>query len=202
MTLGVSLGGHATWQCVLLDSRVSTGIVVIGCPDYLMLMSDRARLSKLKTWADTSPPGSAFLGSRDFPTGLVHAVEKFDPAGILLGPLAKRTELSYTQYPSEEDQQRLLPLMTKMLHGKRILSLSGGVDKLVPYAQSEKFLRWLKNATGTKGWFDNSDFILKDLVFENAGHEMTPSMVEEAIAFVVESLEVYESSFSGSVSKM
>ncbi|KZT19240.1 alpha/beta-hydrolase, partial [Neolentinus lepideus HHB14362 ss-1] len=39
---GISLGGHATWIALKNDKRISTGIPVIGCPDYLALMCDRA----------------------------------------------------------------------------------------------------------------------------------------------------------------
>lgn len=32
--LGVSLGGHSTWQMMFSDERVTAGVVIIGCPDY------------------------------------------------------------------------------------------------------------------------------------------------------------------------
>lgn len=33
--LGVSLGGHSTWQMMFGDERVTAGVVIIGCPDYI-----------------------------------------------------------------------------------------------------------------------------------------------------------------------
>ena len=35
LVLGVSLGGHSTWQIMFADPRVTAGVVVIGCPDYM-----------------------------------------------------------------------------------------------------------------------------------------------------------------------
>ncbi len=69
---------------VLSDPRVTAAVVGIGCPDYTRLMTDRARLSKLKSYTETTPPGSGFLGSQDFPQAWLDAIAKFDPAGLLL----------------------------------------------------------------------------------------------------------------------
>jgi dienelactone hydrolase len=33
--MGVSLGGHAAWQVLFNDPRVTAGVVIIGCPDYM-----------------------------------------------------------------------------------------------------------------------------------------------------------------------
>lgn len=32
--LGVSLGGHSTWQTLFTDPRVTAGVSIIGCPDF------------------------------------------------------------------------------------------------------------------------------------------------------------------------
>ena len=166
--------------------------MVIGCPDYFLLMKDRARLSKLKSWTDTSPPGSAFLGSRDFPADLAVAVEASDPAGVFLGSLSGRTHDKYTRQPSQEEKNTLIPLMTRTLKGKRILNLAGADDKLVPYSQCRPFLQWLKTAIGSDGWFKDSGIYLKDVVFEGVGHAMPAPMMEEAVSFLMESLEQLE----------
>ena len=202
MTLGVSLGGHASWLCLLHDSRVTCGVVVIGCPDYLMLMKHRARLSKLKTWTESSPPGSTFVGSADFPKDLAAAVEAYDPAGVFLGPVSQRTEESYTRRPTEPDLKRVSSLMTQKLKGKSILTLSGGDDKLVPYSQSRPFIRWLQSAINKDGWCSHSNITLRDHVFQGVGHAMTPSMLETATDFLIESLEQMEDSNSSPRSKM
>lgn len=33
--LGVSLGGHAAWQVLFNEPRVTAAVVIIGCPDYM-----------------------------------------------------------------------------------------------------------------------------------------------------------------------
>ena len=188
IVLGVSLGGHAAWHCVVHDPRVSTAIVVIGCPDYVALMSDRARLSKLQSWTQSDPPGSQFLGSKDFPPSLVEAVKTIDPAGLFLGPLRTRTTQKYDETPSEEEQTRLMPLMRNTLQGKRILNMAGGADKLVPYKCAEPFCRWLKRATASNGWFGHGSVDFEDIVFDGVGHDMSPQMAKEANRFVMETL--------------
>jgi dienelactone hydrolase len=35
LALGVSLGGHSVWQLMFAEPRVTAGVVVIGCPDYI-----------------------------------------------------------------------------------------------------------------------------------------------------------------------
>ena len=199
--MGVSLGGHSVWQLVLHEPRISTAVVVIGCPDYTNLMTDRAQLSKLETWTQSSPPGSTFIGSSDFPRGLVAAIESYDPAGVLLGHVANRTDDVYERQPNEEDKRRLLPLIGK-LHGKRILNLSGATDKLVPYAQSKPFLEWFKNSLKPAGWLAEEEIVLKDLVFEGVGHDMSPAMLNEAVHFIAESLELWVNAASTPAAKI
>ncbi|KAG8880977.1 hypothetical protein FRB97_000301 [Tulasnella sp. 331] len=41
--IGVSLGGHSTWTVLMEDTRVTMGVPIIGCPDYLSLMEERAK---------------------------------------------------------------------------------------------------------------------------------------------------------------
>lgn len=35
LALGVSLGGHSTWQALFGEERIVGGVVIIGCPDYM-----------------------------------------------------------------------------------------------------------------------------------------------------------------------
>lgn len=184
IVLGISLGGHAAWHCLLHDPRISTAIVVIGCPDYVRLMSDRARLSKLKTWTESSPPGSQFLGSKDFPAGLVEAVEMWDPAGLFRKVLNGATMAEGLYDPSADEQERLVPVMRQCLQGKRILNLAGGADKLVPYKCAKPFLDWLKRAISSDGWFKNGNVVLEDKIFDGVGHEMSEGMVKEVLRFM------------------
>lgn len=34
LVMGISLGGHAAWQVLFNEPRVTAGIIIIGCPDY------------------------------------------------------------------------------------------------------------------------------------------------------------------------
>lgn len=193
LALGVSLGGHATWSCLFHEPRIRTGISIIGSPDYINLMADRARLSKLSSWTDSDPPGSQFLGSEHFPLSLLETVRKYDPAALLLSHTqiaAKDAALKEGPLPdpSEQDKERLRPLLTCALAGKRILNISGGADKLVPYYRSEPILTWLKKAIAPGGWFADGGIHFEDLIFEKAGHELTAAMMDEVIRFVAESL--------------
>jgi pimeloyl-ACP methyl ester carboxylesterase len=192
LVLGISLGGHAAWHVLMHDARFSAAVVTIGCPDYTRLMTDRARLSKRKTWTSSSPPGRDFLGSADFPPSLIEAVKKSDPAGLIwsLPGLQWRKDQEHLHTSlTEEERQALLPVMTRCFGNKRILNLSGGADKLVPYAHSKPFIDWLKTVSGKGGWFEGSGLVLEDMVFDGVGHEVPSRMVDEMVRFVKQSLE-------------
>ncbi|KAL8669654.1 MAG: hypothetical protein Q9168_005764 [Polycauliona sp. 1 TL-2023] len=169
LVLGVSLGGHAAWQY------------------YLSLMSDRAQLSKLPSWTESSPPGTNFLGSPDFPAGLLHAVGLYDPAAILVGNTDHPVREISKELPSRNEQARLLPLMSRMLQGKRILNLSGAADKLVPYRCSQAFVDFLKRTVAPGSWFPGGLY-LEDLQFDGVGHQMSPEMVAKTVGFVADTL--------------
>jgi pimeloyl-ACP methyl ester carboxylesterase len=191
IVLGVSLGGHAVWHCLMQDPRITAGVSIIGCTDYARLMSQRADKSKLESWHSTSPPGKTFLGSKDFPKALLAIVDKSDPTGLLMTKMLPRgvTATDAEREPSEEEKGTLLPLMKQHFNGKRIFNLAGGADKLVPYSCSEPFLVWLKNAIKPGGWFE-SGMVLKDEVYDGVGHEMTPKMMSDAVQFVIDTLKV------------
>ena len=201
LVLGISLGGHAAWQCVLHDRRISTAIVVIGCPDYARLISDRARLSKRKTWTATEPPGKSFMGSEDFPQGLVEAVKLYDPAGLFLGDSAG-SSLSGELKVDTEKESLVKERMWSALSGKRVLCLSGGADKLVPYKCAEPFMRWLKDAVAKNGIFHDGGFVLKDMIFDGVGHAMSQEMLEEALEYIMQSLELKVPSNANASSKL
>ena len=188
MVLGVSLGGHAAWHCLMHDSRITTAIVIIGCPDYLSLMSDRARLSKLKTWTESQPPGTDFLGSKDFPNGLIDALEQYDPAGMLFG-VRHRDHDCFHLEPTEVERTRLMPIMERCFKGKRILNMAGGADRLVPYKCGQPFLGWMKRSTAEDSWFGDGKVVVEDIVFDGVGHELSSGMVEEVHRFVLESMD-------------
>ena len=165
-------------------------------------MTDRARLSKRASWLGSALPGSSFLGSEDFPLGLVKAVERYDPAGLLLGDISARSSETYEREPSEAEKVRLIPIMRSALQGKRILNLSGGADKLVPYKCTYPFLTWMKKAIAPGGWFQDGDVVLEDLIFEDVGHEMSPEMLKKALRFIAETLDRADPAGGGSASKL
>ena len=87
---GMSLGGHTAWIALVtgklsnrlkertftdmgvpyLEPRVKTGISIIGCPDYLRLMTQRA----VKRKQDVE---------KCFPATFKEALKGFDPASVL-----------------------------------------------------------------------------------------------------------------------
>lgn len=181
--LGISLGGHATWHCLLSDPRIAAGVVGIGCPDYTRLLTDRARLSKRIAYTSTSPPGAAFLGSADFPPALIDAVKRYDPAWLLMpgifNAVGEDAEMSI------EARERFRELVRERLHGKRILNLSGREDKLVPYAAGKPFLDTFKQVLA-----ENTDLHVgfEDVLFDGVGHAFPPAMVEKATRWICDLL--------------
>ena len=137
-------------------------------------MTDRARLSKLKTY--TPDGGATFLGSKDFPNALVSSIQSWDPRGILF------STSDITADPSEAEQQRLRPILDSKIKGKRFLVCSGGADKLVPYHCSEPFMKFFTEAT--KGWYKDGNVDVNDRVYEGVGHAFSPAMLKDAIRFV------------------
>lgn len=193
LVLGVSLGGHAAWSCLLHEPRITAGVVIIGCPDYINLMADRARLSKLPSWTNSDPPGKDVLGSEALPTSFLDTVKRLDPASMFLqhvdcGPSTGPLRESPLPQASESEQQVLRPILDRTLAGKRILNLAGGVDKLVPYHRGELFLDWFKKTIAPDGWYGDGAVSFEDIIDESAGHEVTDKMVDQAVRFISETL--------------
>ncbi|KAI3392668.1 hypothetical protein diail_5308 [Diaporthe ilicicola] len=173
--LGVSLGGHSTWQALFAEPRITAGVSIIGCPDFQLLMQDRARLSKLSTY-DKSTKGAGFLGSSDFPPGLVAQCARFDPKGILFGTG------DVVESPSETQQARFRPILDAHVKGKKLLMCTGGDDKLVPWRCSEPFTKFFTSAA--EGWYKDSGLVADNRVYPGRGHECSPEMVVDAVQFV------------------
>jgi pimeloyl-ACP methyl ester carboxylesterase len=177
--LGISLGGHAAWHCILSDPRITAAVVGIGCPDYTRLMADRARLSKLASWTRSEPPGSAFLGSRNFPPALRKAVAQYDPAGLLLPNIYSSTGPDAEVGKVTLDRFRVL--VRERLHGKHILNLSGREDKLVPYAAGEPFLKVFKQVIKED---PSLNVGFEDVLFDGVGHAFPHSMAEKSSEWI------------------
>ncbi|GAP84595.2 putative N -aminopropylagmatine ureohydrolase [Rosellinia necatrix] len=182
LVLGVSLGGHSAWQLLFAEPRVTAGVIVIGCPDYMNMIQDRARLSKLQTF--TVDKGASFMGSKDFPTALIEACRKYDPKAILFGTGDITTE------PPALEQDKLRAILDAKIRGKRFQVLSGGADKLVPYNASRPFLEFFKNATS--GWYKGGKIYVEDNVYSGVGHEFNTEMRHDAIRFVLDTVRSFD----------
>ncbi|RYP89870.1 hypothetical protein DL770_004022 [Monosporascus sp. CRB-9-2] len=179
LVLGVSLGGHSAWELLFAEPRVTAGIMVIGCPDYMGLLKDRARKSKLETYLGDE--GASFLGSKDFPEALISACQKYDPKGILFGagdiPPAPITTA---------EQERLRPILDSKIRGKRFQVLSGSADKLVPYSAGVPFLDFFKDAVAT--WYRDGNVYVEDNVYPEVGHQFDQEMVKDAVRFILDTV--------------
>ncbi|PGH10879.1 hypothetical protein AJ79_05239 [Helicocarpus griseus UAMH5409] len=186
LCLGVSLGGHASWLLLVHEPRITAAVSVIGCPDYIRLMTDRARRSELESYTQGQ---HKFLGSSDFPNRLIDVVEKWDPVCVLLKPLGRDvgTKLRATAV----QRPPLRTLLEKHLKGKAVLALSGKEDEDVPPDMSEPFINYLNDAMGKgegveEGWWEDPEFLMEDEVFEGVGHAFSEEMVRKAVSFVGE----------------
>lgn len=186
LVFGVSLGGHAAWHVLLREPRVTAGIIGIGCPDYVRLMTDRARLSKLADWDADRP--SNFIGSKSFPSSLLAVVRRFDPAGLIAGDLRNSDSGESILVTTDHDKETVSKRLDDTLRGKRILSLSGSIDKFIPYKCSKPFLDLLKDATST--YYSYGGIVFQNMIFDQVGHGISADMINEMTRFVAESIEV------------
>jgi len=67
LVAGISLGGHSTWVSLRTEPRIRLGVPIIGCADYLKLMSARAASAGVSV---TAP---------HFPDSLLDIVKATDP---------------------------------------------------------------------------------------------------------------------------
>ncbi|KAI0646049.1 Alpha/Beta hydrolase protein [Trametes meyenii] len=68
LCVGKSLGGHATWIVLRNEPRIKIAVPIIACPDYLALMSRRAKNHKLP------------VGPPCFPKSLLDLIQRADPS--------------------------------------------------------------------------------------------------------------------------
>ncbi|KAI0394297.1 Alpha/Beta hydrolase protein [Xylariaceae sp. FL0594] len=179
LVLGVSLGGHCAWQLLFSEPRITAGVVVVGCPDYMNMMQDRARRSKLET-VTAADNGFSFFGSHDFPKSLIAACEKFDPKAILFGTREIPTELS------SSDEERLRTVLDSKIRGKRFQVLSGGADRLVPYDAGRQFMDFFQKATD--GWYKDGNVYMENNIYPEVGHTFSEEMRRDAVRFVLDSV--------------
>lgn len=145
-------------------------------------MTDRAKLSKLKTYTATG--GKDFIGSEDFPAALVESVKKWDPRGLLFGLGEVKPD------PSPSEQIRLRTLLDSRIKGKSLLVCSGGADKLVPYHAAAPFMDFLKQATNS--WYSDGKVYVEDNVYEGIGHTFSADMADDTERFLGDIMEGQE----------
>lgn len=72
---GVSLGGHATWLTLAHDPRLTLGIPIIGSPNMLALLSNRAK--------SLPPPwGPVPMTAPFFPRSILDLIARIDPVNV------------------------------------------------------------------------------------------------------------------------
>ncbi|KKA30500.1 hypothetical protein TD95_002084 [Thielaviopsis punctulata] len=184
MVLGKSLGGHTTWQTLFADERVTAGVAIVGCADFMRpeLMTNRARNAHIPSYNPETP--SSILGSPHFPADCVRTCTKYDPRGILFGTAAIPPSAAAT---SPQERARISALLAGKVRGKRILATFGGADTLVPYAASKRFLDYVCEATET--WARDAQFTVVRQVYEAAGHDFTEDMIAESLRFLSDAMK-------------
>ena len=76
-----------------------------------------------------------------------------------------------------------------LLKGKKVITLSGGKDRLVPYAQSKVFLEWLQRAIDkNNGWAKDQDIELTNIMDQEAGHQFSKLMRQHAERWICDLL--------------
>jgi hypothetical protein len=189
LVLGVSLGAHSAWHCVLHDDRIRAACIIIGCPDYARLMARRAARSKIDDWKSTSTPGEKFFGSLSFPVALVDTLNAVDPAGLLLPASAKATNLAPLAPAPDgslvpQHKEEASKLLNQTIGGKAIMNLAGGIDKLVPHACGQTFYKYLLEAKEGFWKKEGESTFFHDQIFEGIGHAVSPEMSDVAVNFI------------------
>lgn len=122
--------------------------------------------------AELQIDGNLF-GSKYFPNDLIQTCLVNDPKGIVFG-----TGEVPTPPLSTEQKQAVRNVLDKRVKGKKLMLLSGAVDKLVPYANGKPFIDVLKDV----------GVDVDDRVYEGVGHKFSSDMVTDAVEFLVKAV--------------
>ena len=127
---GISLGGHATYVVLSDDDRVKAGVVIIGCPDYKAIMSQRAALDG----------GSV---AERMPEGFMKVVEELGPRIEKVGAkdvlILKGDEDALVPWSASEEWVSKLPKERAEVVGYP------GVGHAFPEAMKEKLANWIND---------------------------------------------------------
>ncbi|KAF4574275.1 hypothetical protein EYR36_005608 [Pleurotus pulmonarius] len=72
---GISLGGHTAWLALAHEPRITFGVVILGCADYLALMSRPAAESEIELTSPTLPPSLVSLVRHTDPVYMPYTVD-------------------------------------------------------------------------------------------------------------------------------
>lgn len=172
--VGVSLGGHATWLALVHEPRITVGVPIIGCCDFLALMRDRIhRLRHRRGGAVASgkeedgQDDEASEEERWMSAALKAALSHLDPAAM--GEAA-----------------------VEAIKRKKVLVLCGAEDRLVPFHCSQAFIERVRDAHDQQRPHEQrnrhqdederrDDAGVCELVTEDGkGHELSENMVAAA----------------------
>ncbi|KAF8427000.1 hypothetical protein EV426DRAFT_530095 [Tirmania nivea] len=169
IALGVSLGGHAAYLAALHLPKITSAVVVIGCPDYPALMRHRLRQCKL-----VPRDAAAASSTRYLPESFRDLISTPHPPPVASSPLLTSPHVT--------------PLDT--LAGKKLLVLSGREDKVVPAELARGFVERVRRAVEEVGGvLFGTGAGIREVVFEGVGHEFTEGMAREVREFVRERVQ-------------
>ncbi|KAL0949103.1 hypothetical protein HGRIS_009192 [Hohenbuehelia grisea] len=133
---GFSLGGHAAWIALAHDVRLKAGIMICGCPDYLPLITERARNSSVAAEAPYIPQSLRALIGRNDPASKPYSVSDdsnpFLNKKILVIAAGKDTVVTWAAC---ESFVRELEVGSSGV--KRVL-----VEDDAPHSCTDKMVRW------------------------------------------------------------
>ena len=182
-------GGNDTHAVDLLSSYAGTARDLEGVIDFLPAYLGRkverhivagVSLGGHAAWvAVIQDPrieaAGVVIGCADYCALIRHRAEKSQLEAFLLGESAAFPEELLETVKRVDPAAMGVEEVARRLKGKKVLCLSGGADKLVPYECNRRFLEELKGVEGVE---------LVDRVFEGVGHECTPTMIEELAQWV------------------
>lgn len=161
--VGVSLGGHAAWLTLVHEPRISVGVPIIGCCDYLALM--RQRLRSFMTKGEQGREPQAEDEERYLPAAFQAELRRLETAAM--------------------DQAAV-----EVLKRKKLLVLCGGDDRLVPFDCSKPFLDRLRHAIEHDAVSASSSDLHQHgdctvIVEQGQGHALSESMLAATVEWIL-----------------
>jgi len=151
--IGISLGGHSVWIVLTKEPRVSLGIPIIGCPDFLSLMEGRAKASGIPLTAPYLPDSLRTYIKQHSPTAT-----SYDTTSTTNNPFLKKDILVLSGavdklVPWECSRPFVEALVVGEYATKRVVLQEGAGHEVTPEMQTHAadfVWRWLSNADGSR----------------------------------------------------